>query len=133
MSGGVSKLSDGSIRLAAVLVAALTLPALAQETRSVTVRLPSGQQVELAGVQVVRMALAAEHILKACSGQIEQSERGFFGRALSQAANLPSYDRSEVLAAASQNSANAAACQRYAARLKSEPVANVFLKPRGRQ
>ena len=119
--------------LAATLIAALTLPALAQETRSVTVRLPNGQQVELAGVHAFRMALAAEHILKSCSASIGRSAAGegpFYGRALSQAASLPSYDRSEVLAAASQNSANAGACQRYAARLKSDPVANVFLEPR---
>ena len=119
------------LKLSAVLsIAALALPALAQETRTATVRLPNGQQVELAGVQAFRMALAAEHILKACSGQVTKSavgQSGFYGRALSQAATLPSYDRGEVLAAAAQNSANPGACKRYAARLKSDPLANVFL------
>ncbi|AZO77433.1 MULTISPECIES: hypothetical protein [unclassified Bosea (in: a-proteobacteria)] len=121
--------------LAAILLVALAPAAWAQQTRSVTVRLPNGQETTLMGVQVFRMALAAEHVLKACASQIVRSavaDPSYVRSMLSQAATLPSYDREEVLAAASENSANATACKRYAGRLKSDPLENIFLKPQQR-
>jgi hypothetical protein len=125
----------GLKRLAAVLLVASAPAAWAQQTRSVTVRLPNGQEATLMGVQVYRMALAAEHVLKACAPQIVRSaaaDPSYVRSMLSQATTLPSYDREEVLAAASENSANAAACKRYAGRLKSDPLENIFLQPQKR-